>query len=172
MIRFRWWLLQVEYCCLLLIFSHGRNRAREAFQGPFYKGTNPSWPNHLPFLISIGLLGRYSQSITPPIEMTFFSLDFLEMRLFWEFSIKLTLNFFPASLPPEPHSQITGHGPVRTHLSDLLKWEHVFLFFFSTSVPLNVGLCIHISQRFISVFRVLMWKIKGALTTSQMLPRV
>ena len=99
MIRFRWWLLQVEYCCLLLIFSHGRNRAREAFQGPFYKGTNPSWPNHLPFLISIGLLGRYSQSITPPIEMTFFSLDFLEMRLFWELSIKLTLNVFSCLSP-------------------------------------------------------------------------
>ena len=37
---------------------------------------------------------------------------------------------FPASLPPGPHSPITGHGPVGTHLYDLGKWGHVFLFFF------------------------------------------
>ena len=133
MTGFRWWLLQVEYCCLFLIFSCGRNWAREAFQGPFYKGTNSSWPNHLPFLISIGLLGRYNQSTTPPIEMTFFSLDFLEMRLFWELSIKLPLNAFSCLSPSratQPDYRTWASGDPSVWLGEMGTCVLILFFFF------------------------------------------
>ena len=175
MTGFRWWLLQVEYCCLFLIFSCGRNWAREAFQGPFYKGTNSSWPNHLPFLISIGLLGRYNQSTTPPIEMTFFSLDFLEMRLFWELSIKLPLNAFSCLSPSratQPDYRTWASGDPSVWLGEMGTCVLILFLFFPISGPLNVRLCMHTSQRFISVLRMLKWKLRGALTTSQMLPRL